>query len=160
VIDPSTGELRFNDGALSLGPATSPAMLEGLGAADAEGPDLVPSMRTRFLAGLRSDQGAVFSAHLDFLKDQLTAVRLMAVGGVYPPDLRDWDLKREMARHDFHCLWVRKQLGWLWRLRRYPWGRVQALCGRNLDQTPRLSIVKVAYVEFEAIEAAVARDFA
>ncbi|MBI5202570.1 MAG: hypothetical protein HY925_13350 [Elusimicrobia bacterium] len=160
MIDPSTGDISFNGGAVRLGPATTPAQVESLGAADGEGPDLVPSMRPKLLRGLRSDLGAVFDAHLDFFKDQLTAVRLMAVNGNYPPDLKDWDLTREMSRHDFHCLWVRKQLGWLWRLRRPDWGRVQALCGRNLDETPRLSIVKVAYVEFEAIEDAVARDFA
>lgn len=159
MIDPSTGELRFNDGALRLGPETTPASLAGQGAREGDGPALVASMRTLRLEGLRSNEGAVFSAHLDFLKDRLTAARLMAVGGSFPPDLSDWDLMREMARHDFHCLWVRRQLGWLWRLRRYAWGRTQALCGRNLDETPRLSIVKVAYVEFEAIEAAIARDF-
>lgn len=157
MIDPSTGKLRFNGGALSLGADTRLAAVSA--AADGPGPDLVPAMRTKALPGLRSDLGAVFSAHLDFLKEDLTAVRLMAVAPEFPPDLTDWDLKREMARHDFHCVWVRKQLGWLWRLRRYPWGRVQALCGRNLDETPRLSIVKVTYVDFAAIEEAVARDF-
>lgn len=160
MIDQSTGDLRFNERSIVLGPATTPATLEALGASDAPGPDLVPAMRTKALSGLRSDLEAVFSVHFDFLKNRLTAVRLMAVGGVYPPDLVDWDLAREMARHDFHCLWVRRQFGWLWRLRRYRWGRVQALCGRNLNQTPRLSIVKIAYVEFAAIEEAVARDFA
>ncbi|MBI4346890.1 MAG: hypothetical protein HY553_08555 [Elusimicrobia bacterium] len=161
MIDPSTGELAFNGGSVRIGPQTTPAALERLGLAvsDAAGPDLVPAMRTKGLSGLRSDLEAVFTAHFDFLKDELTAVRLMALDPAYPPDLTDWDLKREMARHDFHCLWVRKQLGWLWRLRRPMWGRVQALCGRNLDETPRLSIVKVTYVDFAAIEEAVARDY-
>ena len=161
MIDPATGELSFNGGALHFSRATTPESLKSLGAAvsDAPGPDLVPSMFTKGLRGLESPSGTRFSAHLDFLGSTLTSVRLMATMPEYPPDLTDWDLEREMARHDFHCLWVRRQLGWLWRLRRYSWGRVQALCGRNLDKTPRLSIIKVIYVEFAAIEEAVAREF-
>src|SRR5687768_10906829 len=104
MIDPSTGELSFNAGAFRIGPKTTPAALERLGLAlsDAAGPDLVPSMSTKSASNLRSDLDAVFSAHFDFFKDELTAVRLMALAPAYPPDLTDWDLRREMARHDFH----------------------------------------------------------
>ncbi|MBI5208745.1 MAG: hypothetical protein HY927_02080 [Elusimicrobia bacterium] len=160
MIDTATGELSFNDGEVRFGPGATPESLQALPVAvgSAPGPDLVRFMTTRVIQGLRSGPGT-FSAHLDFLRSTLTSVRLMAKGPLWPPDLTDWSLEREMARHDFHCLWVRRQLGWLWRLRRYPWGRVQALCGRNLDKTPRESIVKVVYVEFADIEDAISREF-
>lgn len=162
MIDPSTGELSFNGGAVRFGRASTPESLTRLPAAasDAPGPGLVPSMTTKEFRGLESFPGTRFSASLDFLGPTLTSVRLKATMPQFPPDLTDWTLEREEARHDFHCLWVRRQMGWLWRLRRPDWGRVAALCGRNLDKTPRESIVKVIYVEFAAIEEAVARDFA
>ena len=161
MIDPTTGGLSFNGGAVRLGPDTTPESLEALGLVlrDAPGPELVPSMKTKGVFGLDCGAGVKFSARLDFLKATLTGVRLMAVDPRFPPDLTDWSLEKEMARHDFHCLCVRRDMGWLWRLRRPPWGRVQALCGRNLDKTPRESIIKVIYVGFDAIEAAVAAEF-
>lgn len=154
MIDASTGELTFNGGAVRFGPTTTPDSLKNLPIAvgAAPGPDLVPSMTTKFIQGLESDPGSRFSARLDFFRTALTSVRLMATDPRFPPNLTDWTLEREEARHDFHCLWIKRHLGWLWRLRRYPWGRVQALCGRNLDKTPRESIIKVIYVGFEAIE--------
>ena len=161
MIDPSTGEVSFNGGRIRFGPGTTPESLNGLPLVpgDAPGPALVESMTTKAFEGLESEAGTRFSARLDFLGPALTAVRLMASGQGFPPNLTDWTLEREEARHAFHCLRVRRDLGWLWRLRRYPWGRVQALCGRNLDKTPRESIIKVIYVEFAAIEDAVAADF-
>lgn len=160
MLDSASGELSFNDGAIRFGRDTTPESLSKLPAAvhDAPGPDLVSFMSTKAIENLRSGDG-LFSARLDFLRSALTAVRLMAKGPDFPPNLSDWSLPREEARHDFHCFWVRGQLGWLWRLRRYPWGRVQALCGRNLDKTPRESIIKVIYVEFADIEAEVSREF-
>lgn len=157
MIDPSSGELRFNGGGVAIGPTSTLESFQAL--PDAPGPELVPLMKTKELLDLESFPGTRFSARLDFLKSTLTTVRLMAKGPAFPPNLSDWSLEREEARHDFHCLWIRRQLGWLWRLRRYPWGRVQALCGRNLDKTPRESIIKVVYVEFAAIEDAVNREF-
>lgn len=160
MIDSATGELSFNEGTLRVGPSTTPQALSELpiAAIDACGPDLVSFMTTKEFCGLRSGAG-LFTARLDFLRSELTSVRLSAQGGEFPPDLDDWSLAREEARHDFHCLWIRGQLGWLWRLRRYPWGRVQALCGRNLDMKPRESVIKIVYVEFAAIEEEIAREF-
>lgn len=161
MIDPATGDLSFNGGKARFGRDTTPESLKTLALPvhDAPGPDLVESMTTKAVSGLEAKSGEPFSARLDFLGSALTSVRLMAVDPRFPPDLTDWTLEKEEARHSFHCLCVRRDLGWLWRLRRYPWGRVQALCGRNLDKTPRESILKVIYVEFQAIEDAVAAEF-
>lgn len=161
MIDPSTGELSFNAGRIKLGRRLTLESLGSLAIApgDAPGPNLVKFMTSKVFPSLESDGGIQFSVQLDFLNSTLTGVRLMAQAPEFPPDLTDWDLKREEARHDFHCLWVRRQLGWLWRLRRPSWGRVLALCGRNLDTTPRLSIIKVVYVEFGDIENDIDREF-
>ena len=158
MIDPSTGELSFNGGGVKFGKSTTPAALPP-DAVDAPGPDLVASMKSKALGVLDAGDGAKFWTALDFFGDALVSARLKAVDPRFPPDLTDWSLDREMARHDHHCLSLRRDLGWLWRLRRYPWGRVQALCGRNLDKTPRESIIKVIYVEFAAVEELVAREF-
>lgn len=161
MIDLATGELDFNGLGVKIGPSSTLEELEKLPVPleDAPGPDLVPFMKTKALHYLESEPGTRFCVYFDFLRSALAGVRLMAKRPEFPPNLSDWDLKREEARHDFHCLWVRSQLGWLWRLRRYPWGRVQALCGRNLDKTPRESIIKVVYVDFGEIEEEVAREF-
>lgn len=161
MIDPSTGELSFNDGQVRFGPKLTLEEVEKIPAAstDGPGPDLVKFMTTKVFQSLESGDGAKFSVRLDFLRSTLTSVRLMAKAPQFPPNLTDWSLEREEARHDFHCLCVRKNLGWLWRLRRYPWGRVLALCGRNLDKTPRESIIKVVYVEFGDIEKELELEF-
>ncbi len=154
MINPATGDLLFNAGAVHIGPGLAPGVHPVLRADPLRAPDpgLVRSMRTEALSDLSSAVGGRFDARLDFLGPRLTGVRLMARGPAFPPDLRDWDIAREMARHKFHCDWTRGQLGWLWRVRRYPWGRVRALCGENLQKKPEESILQVLYVEFEKIE--------
>ncbi len=161
MLNPETGELRFLAANFKIGPSLTLESLRDLPVPveDDLGPDLVPMMKTKAIHWVDGGPAGRFCVRLDFLRSTLAGVRLMAKRADFPPNLSDWDLKREEARHDFHCLWARRQLGWLWRLRRYPWGRVQALCGRNLDKTPRESILKVVYIDFGEIEERLAREF-